>query len=155
MRDWLAHPLSLLIVGAAVSSLVVPALTRGWQDHQKELEVKTNLVSEIAEAATRFFVAVQFAELRAASQRHEDFDAAYRDWEVKSAVIASKLRAYFPGRVVEVDWEAYTAFAARLYTLATATGKEKELDLERLQMAILALPCSIKTLRTSGAHQGC
>ena len=34
------HPLTLLAVGAVVSGLLVPALTRGAQNHQKGLEIK-------------------------------------------------------------------------------------------------------------------
>jgi hypothetical protein len=45
--DKISNPLVLLIVGAVISGILVPYITRQWQDHQKELELKTELVSRI------------------------------------------------------------------------------------------------------------
>ena len=51
--EWLSHPLLLLLVGALVSSYLLPLLTQSWQNHQKELELKSALVSQISEEARR------------------------------------------------------------------------------------------------------
>jgi hypothetical protein len=50
----LSHPLTLLLTGAVVTSLVVPAITRGWQDHQKALAVKSELVEDMTAKTSRF-----------------------------------------------------------------------------------------------------
>lgn len=42
----------LLIVGAIITSLIIPNFTRQWQDHQKELEVKIALTDEINKATS-------------------------------------------------------------------------------------------------------
>src|SRR2546423_1428624 len=92
----LAHPLVLLLVGAAVSSYLIPSFTRRWQDHQKELELKSALASEISRSVTDFVLNVQFVHVRAASVTQTQLDAAYRTWSLPSAVIESRLGSYFP-----------------------------------------------------------
>src|SRR5829696_1273222 len=90
IQQWdplLRHPLVTLLVGAALTGLVVPRITRQWQLRQKRLEVKTALVAELSELVMRFLMAVQFVHVRAASFSQESFDSAYRDWEVGSAVL--------------------------------------------------------------------
>jgi hypothetical protein len=125
VSDWLAHPLVLLVVGAVFSSLVIPVFTRRWQNHQKELELKTGLVTEITQVVTSLVMSVQFAEMRAKSQSQEDFDAAYREWETGSAVIASKLRGYFPGTALAHDWGDLARLTTNFYAL-TGMGDRKE-----------------------------
>jgi hypothetical protein len=51
------HPLVLLAAGALVSGLLVPALTRGAQNHQKGLEIKSDLVRSMSAAASPFLAA--------------------------------------------------------------------------------------------------
>jgi len=125
VSDWLAHPFTLLVAGAVLSSLVIPALTRRWQNHQKELELKTSLVAEITEVVTSLVMAVQFAEVGATSQSQEDFDTAYREWETGSAVIASKLHAYFPGTAVAHEWAGLARLTSNFYA-ATGMGDRKQ-----------------------------
>ena len=67
----LKHPVFLLLMTALVSSYLIPKITKRWQDHQKEMELKTNFVSEISESVVSMVTAVQFAELQAVSQTPE------------------------------------------------------------------------------------
>src|SRR5688572_15919458 len=43
------YPLILLLVGAGVTSLLIPWFTNRWQDRRKQLEIKVDLVSKITE----------------------------------------------------------------------------------------------------------
>lgn len=115
--QWLSHPLLLLIVGAIISSYLIPALTRRWQDHQKELELKTTLVGEISESVMRMIVISQFAAVGGLSFTQDDFDQAYLKWSVDSSVIGSKLWAYFPKTNIPTDWETYTNLVSEFYAL--------------------------------------
>jgi len=115
LREWgahlpglLVHPLLLLIVGALLSSLLIPSITQRWQNHQKELEIKTNLASQISESVTGIAMAVQFSLLGAAGQTQQEYDKAYRDWEINRAVIGSRLRAYFPNSQLAQDWDEFS-----------------------------------------------
>src|SRR5262245_22494393 len=57
-------PLLAVLLTAALSGYVVPRITRRWQDHQKELEIKTSLVEAISDEVLQFILAMQFAERR-------------------------------------------------------------------------------------------
>jgi hypothetical protein len=114
----LSHPLTLLLVGALVTSVLVPRFTRQWQNRDKELDVKTTLVADISESVTDFVLAVQFAELASVSQSQADFDRAYRQWEVDSAAIESKLQAYFPRADIAEQWRRYSLLVTDFYRLS-------------------------------------
>jgi hypothetical protein len=59
IREILAHPLVLLIVGAWLSGLLIPHFTQGWQDREKALEIRTGLVSAMSEDATKMMTTIQ------------------------------------------------------------------------------------------------
>jgi len=67
MTSVLAHPLIVLLVGAALTGILVPAFTRRWQNRQKELEIKAALVSDLSEAIMSIVMAVQFVRSRTES----------------------------------------------------------------------------------------
>lgn len=117
MADFLAHPLFLLLAGAVLTGLLIPTVTRRWQDRQKALELKTELVGEISESITEMVMAVQFVHLGAASMNQEKFDEAYREWEARSAVIGTKLQAYFPKTEIPDDWTRLSEVVTDFYAL--------------------------------------
>ena len=117
MFDLLKHPLIILFVGALISGLLVPSITRGWQNHQKALEIKTQLVSEFSKSIMEIIMAIQFAHLGAESQKQADFDKAYRDWEIQSAVIGTKLQAYFPETTIPDEWWGFSELVTQFYAL--------------------------------------
>lgn len=117
MVELLKHPLTVLLVGALVSGLLIPALTRRRQSHQKALEIKTELVSDLSKSILGMVMATQFAHLGAKSQTQADFDQAYRDWEIESAVIGTKLQAYFPDTTIPTEWTEFSALVTAFYAL--------------------------------------
>lgn len=119
----LSHPLTLLIIGALISSYLIPSFTRKWQDHQRELEIKTGLVSDISENVTTFLMAIQFAEVGARSQTQEMFDSAYRNWEINSAVFRSRLQAYFPTKNIGRNWNKFSELVSIFYALTGTTDQ--------------------------------
>lgn len=118
----LKHPVFLLFMTALVSSYLIPKITKRWQDHQKELELKTNFVSEISESVASIVTAVQFAELGAVSQTQSNYDEAYRSWEIKRAVIGSKIRGYFPNTRIGSDWDTFSEIVTEVYSLSGTTN---------------------------------
>ena len=109
-------PLLAVLLTAALSGYVVPRITRRWQDHQKELELKTSLVELISDAVLQFILAMQFAERKVSTQ--EAFDEAYRRWEVQRAVLAGKLRVYFRDPTLVQDFESFCDAVSDFYALA-------------------------------------
>ena len=117
MAELLKHPLIILFAGALISGLLIPAITRQWQNHQKALEIKTQLVSELSKTIMEIIIATQFAHLRAVSQQQADFDKAYREWEIQSSVIGTKLQAYFPDTTIPEEWTDFSEIVTYFYAL--------------------------------------
>ena len=127
MSELFRHPFLLLVVGALLSGVVVPALTRHWQVHQKELEVKIDLVSDISESIMNFVIAIQVAHVGmdryGQNPDQGDLTRAYREWQVRSAVIGSKLQAYFHDSIVPEEWAKLCEVLEDFYALE---GMNKE-----------------------------
>jgi hypothetical protein len=49
---FIKHPLVLLVLGGLLSALLIPQITRQWQDRQSEKEIKRSLLEEISTSAT-------------------------------------------------------------------------------------------------------
>jgi hypothetical protein len=85
----LSHPLFLLIIGAIISGLLIPILTRKWQKDRTDLEIKIDLVSRISETVMKMMTAIDFvdAEIRKELEEAEKLrkavikksDIIYRD----------------------------------------------------------------------------
>jgi hypothetical protein len=113
-KDLFSSQLFLLIVGAIISSLLIPWFFQIWQNQQTELEIKTNLVSKISESVIALVMATQSILLQNNYQQINSFDEfihlfdnlneKYAQWEIESAIINSQLRAYFPNSDVSNLW---------------------------------------------------
>ena len=170
----LKHPLFLLIAGAVVTGYLIPTITRYWQDRQKELEQRTSLVGDISENVMKIVMAIQFAHVAKANlSASEDpgsveerrrlmelLNAAYMEWQIRSAVIGTRLEAYFRGGdddKLPEDWSTFSQAVERFYALegvhtaswqgnAAALGvmlqqlksPAQALDWQRLKEAVLA-----------------
>jgi hypothetical protein len=148
----LSHPFTLLITGALLSSLLIPSITRRWQDHKQELELKAKLAGQISEGTTTFMMAIQFAVVEATGQKQEDYDAAYRTWQVRSAVTTTMLEAYFPETRLAKEWEALTDVIELFYAstgIGDARSRMNTLALIRRKLAETAPSPDDDTAQTS------
>jgi hypothetical protein len=119
IKEWLSNPLLLLVVGGAISGLLIPYITNQWQNHQKELEIKTDLVVRISGSVMSMIIAVQFAEMSGPSQQsQEEYNKIFREWEISSAIIGSQIRAYFPANNLGPDWDKLSKLGTDVYTLS-------------------------------------
>jgi hypothetical protein len=73
----LRHPLTLLVLDAALTGLIAPWITSQWQHQQKRLEIKAGLVTELSELVMRLTMAIQFVHLGSKSFSQDNFDTAY------------------------------------------------------------------------------
>src|SRR3712207_436081 len=122
------HPLTLLVLGAVLSGLLLPYVARGWQDQRKALEIKAALVERLTRAVVELATAAQFVLVGAASQSQEDFDKAYRTWQLEKSVLTSLLGAYFRDPVVAAAWTRCRALATAYYVqsgIAAGAGRER------------------------------
>jgi len=125
-------PLLAVLLTAAPSGYVVPRITRRWQDHQKELEIKTSLVDAVSDEVLQFVLAMQFSERGASTQAA--FDEAYRRWEIQRAVLTGKLRVYFGDSTIAQDFESFSDALSDFYALAgTSHPKYRTEQIEKLK----------------------
>ncbi len=99
----LAHPFMLLVIGAIISSLIIPYYTRQWQDYQKELELKTDVAGEISKAISNIIITARLVQIPGFSNQM-DFGSASVEWEMSKATIGSKIQSYFPNPQIQQNW---------------------------------------------------
>ena len=130
------HPLVLLTLGALISSLLVPWFTRKWQDHQKALELKSALAGQIAESATSTII----RSLAVHDEQRHHYSAAevkaWRAWQIKSAAIEARLRAYFPNGTLADEWVGFTQEVEAFHLISD--GLDDSADLWCLHASLLA-----------------
>lgn len=129
IKEVLSNPFFLLLVGGVVSGLLIPYITNQWANHQKELELKTDLVAEISDVVTRMSLAMQFAELGATSFTQEEYDENYRDFLISSSIIGSKIRSYFPDTQLGKEWDTISLIIEDLYALTGIYDETARLEL--------------------------
>jgi hypothetical protein len=125
-------PLGLLVAGAAVTGLIVPYITRGWQRHQKRLELKVDLLREVSEAVTRIITHAQWRDMGAktalSSEDRAEFDWRYGEWEVGTQVVQAQLEAYFPDSPeIERHWSGYCDLLRALHKLSWLHENRRQL----------------------------
>src|SRR4051794_18877033 len=101
---FLSQPLVIAILAAAFSALVIPELTRQWQDTQNERDLKQSLLEQISTSGTAAISrALSLADgqlLAAGGQPGESRGNVYqrlRDtWFTDRADARSRILVYFP-----------------------------------------------------------
>jgi hypothetical protein len=122
LLDRLCSGFWVLIIGSVISiiftGLLIPRLTQTWQGHQKELEVKTALVTQIRKSVSDFLISARLVEVHSPSIAPADFHNANRNWSEVSADIESELMAYFPTDAYSAEWHNYTVILEKFYFLS-------------------------------------
>jgi hypothetical protein len=119
LGHWLANPFVVTVVAALLGSLLIPHFTRSWQDHQKALEIKTDLVGQMSESvsdavATGRFIA---ANLIAPPAQQREWNEGYRDWTTSSASIGAGLQGYVGSRV-GAEWRSFADTVTNFFLLS-------------------------------------
>jgi hypothetical protein len=119
-RSWvtfLRHPLvvgaGIALISGVLASLLIPALTRVWQDRPRELALKRDLVERISSAGTsavgRGATYAFIVETRNPSRtkRIAFLIPAVRKWSVDGGVIEAELTTYFQATALPRQWRTY------------------------------------------------
>jgi hypothetical protein len=69
-------------------------------------------------------------------ERQQEFDKARHDWEARSAVIGTKLEAYFPETEVPSDWTRFSQVVTEFCELERADSAEHDRRIARLREAL-------------------
>lgn len=110
----LGHPLTITLVGAVLAAVILPPLTRGWQDRQKELDLKRDLVTQLAQSST---VAVRAGIPSTRPTR----DEARRAWLVQRSVSNAIIATYFPS--FADCWFTYSDAITAFLEMRSSAGK--------------------------------
>jgi hypothetical protein len=107
-----ASSASLLILGALLTGLLVPSITRRWQNHQKELDLKVDLLHRISEQVTRVVTHAAFTKMGAkdwgSPSDRTEFDWQIGEWLVATRSLQSDLQAYFQlDPEIHLQWARY------------------------------------------------
>lgn len=125
----LSHPFVLLVIGAAITSYVIPLLTRRWQDHQKELELKVDLVSQISESVHRIIMAIEPLEFGSSYKEVlSNYSKAYLEWQLKIAVIKAQIKLYFPKSEFNNKLADFFTIVENIYLLARNTNQTERIN---------------------------
>ncbi|OXM43488.1 hypothetical protein [Amycolatopsis alba] len=122
MDSVIRHPLTILLISAIVTGLLVPSVTRRWQDHQKALDIKALLLRQLSEHITRVITFCWFRELGQKPDLNADdragFDWRYGEWTVMSQVLQAQLEIYFRRSPdVARHWSEYSQMLRDFYDL--------------------------------------
>ena len=139
VKEILSNPFLLLIVGGILTGLLIPFITTQWQNHEKELEIKTSLVSKISEYGTRMLMAIQFVEVsqtRGTNSHltNEEYDNEYRDWKINSDILQSQISAYFPNTNIDKNWKKFSNAVENFYALSGMGREDSRINfLQKIQ----------------------
>ncbi len=106
-------PLLLIGIGALLTQRLIPSITQKWQNHQKALEIKTDLITELIQLVMTILVngddyhnakGKDKTNVKKLNEKKEKY------WLIKKCIIGSKLHAYFPDHMYE-KIELHTYFS--------------------------------------------
>jgi hypothetical protein len=107
----LRHPVVvgtlLALVSGVFASLLIPSLTRVWQDRPRELALKRELVARISREATEAADGAVRGLQVARDRRAAFYDRLISSWRLESSVIGSELATYFPTSEAMRKWGRY------------------------------------------------
>jgi hypothetical protein len=124
----LAHPFVIAVVIAVLVNFLIPSFTRKWQDHQKALEIKTGLVSDMGESISNAVMSGRFIAAGLVSRSSSDpradqraFNDGYRAWTTSNASIGAKIQAYF-GNDLGSQWRSFANVVTDYFQLSATPG---------------------------------
>jgi hypothetical protein len=151
----LAHPFVIAIVVAVLVNWLIPQFTRKWQDHQKALEIKTGLVSDMGESISDAVMTGRFIAAGLVSRSSSDpradqraFNDGYRAWTTSNASIGAKIQAYF-GNDLGAQWRSFANVVTDYFQLSATPGSGRAEQVQEI-LTYRALP---PFLRLSNAER--
>jgi hypothetical protein len=105
---WMRIPKAVLVtlLGLIVSAWLLPALTRQWDDRQREHELKAAIVADMASSTARALVGGEaiWSERPLTKQERRQIGD---QWALSALETEAQLRSYFPSSVV-ASWAVYS-----------------------------------------------
>jgi len=135
---WLAHPFLIAVCIAVIVNFLIPNFTRKWQDHQKALEIKTGLVSDMGESVSNAVMTGRFIAAGLVSRSSSDpradqraFNEGFRAWTTSSASIGAKLHAYF-GNNMGSQWRTFGNVVTDYFQLSATPSRGRSAQVDEI-----------------------
>lgn len=135
VKSVFSSPVVVAIVTAALTAIVVPLLTREWQNHEKRLNLKTAIAIDMSRstanavgAGRRVGTGVVYAVTadprvnRAVIQ--DAYNRGFGQWQVDRGRLSAQLFARFPGDQLVGDWRGYTVAMEQFYRLGAVIPRQ-------------------------------
>jgi hypothetical protein len=117
-RRSIPKSLVLAVIGIGLSSWLIPAITRQWDDRQKAGDLKAALVAEMATATGRAVLDAQtFTYARATTHPSQSANDSIKEWSVAALEVRAKLDAYFGPPAVDA-WNGVTQYVDATLSVA-------------------------------------
>jgi hypothetical protein len=121
---FLSHPLFLLVIGAIISSIIIPVYTNQWQNYQKELEIKSKLAEEISTSISNKIINSRLVQI-AGYTDNIDYAQSTIDWEVSNARISSLIGSYFVDLSFKKQWDGLSFLVTEFSLLETSLSNNE------------------------------
>jgi hypothetical protein len=108
MVQVLAHPLTVLLVGAALTGFLAPLALRALQDRKMRVDLKVSLIQEMVMVMEKYFADLHRLELKGPDAQ-VTLDDAFTSAREAALVLQARLEASVPsaGRAIK-DWQDLT-----------------------------------------------
>ncbi len=123
-KNLFSHPFILLILGAIISSIVIPQYTNQWQNYQKEIELKTNLANDINKAISEVTTSAQLVN-NPAYVNITNLGSTYKNWEISKTITTSEIATYFTDNHLIQNWNNLSSVVSRFIGIAAMLPGEK------------------------------
>jgi hypothetical protein len=129
-------------VFALLVAFLGPELARGWQTHDKRIQVRTAIATEMSRSFTRAIGAGQrvgdgliygpTGDPKAnAAVVQAEYNRGLGQWRIDSGRLAAELAARYPGDPIGGAWRLYTAAVVKFFRLGAGIPKPDRLRVVR------------------------
>jgi len=137
----LAHPFLLLVVGAVITSILIPTFTQRSQDRKKRRELQLDLANRISEVST-LSIACAIDIAVGKDERSQEAECM-----LKAKSIDVYLWTYFPDSNIADEWSKYNNSFAVFWTL-TRHLWNNEFGIDKESIEVMKEYFTIKVLDT-------
>jgi hypothetical protein len=149
LPDWAKLAISGGIFAAVIScvfavlvAFLAPELARNWQTHDKRIQVRTAIATEMSRSFTRAIGAGQRVgdgliygptgdSTANAAVVQAEYNRGLGQWRIDSGRLAAELAARYPGDAIVGAWHLYTAAVVKFFRLGAGIPKSDRLRLVR------------------------
>lgn len=162
--EWLQHPLVILIIGAIISSYLFPYLTRGWQDRQRGLDLKTSLINQINQTTEGTLAELETLEYQyeytvarkdpsATDTLQNLFINQFHASKVQVETILSQLQAYFGSYLaITVGWKELGRTLSNFWYLSILSDTNARNAHIQAIISQINVICILKLLDAKSCH---